>query len=67
MDVTCLSRISVSLENSKNFNYSVIFIGFATKNRKTMTPHHGVNLASLVLCDLKATYDLIRDRRKHKN
>ena len=62
MDLTCLSRISVSVENNKNFNYSIIFIGSATKNRPNMTPHHEMNLNSLALRDLKATCVLTRDK-----
>ena len=67
MDLTCLSRISLSLENNKNDSLITLFIGFATKNRKNMTPHHEMDLNSLVLRDLKATYVLTRDRREHKN
>ena len=65
MDLTCLSRISLSLENNKNDSLITLFIGFATKNRKNMTPHHEMDLNSLVLRDLKAV--LTRDRREHKN
>ena len=32
-----------------------------------MAPHHQMDLNSLVLCDLKATYVLTRDRREDKN
>ena len=67
MDLTCLSRISLSLENNKNDSLITLFIGFATKNRKNMTPHHEMDLNSLVLRDLKATYVLTCDRREHKN
>ena len=66
MDLICLSRISLSLENSKNDSYIFTFIGFATKNRKIMTPHHEMNLNSLVLRDLKTTYVLTRDRTEQK-
>ena len=65
MDLTCLSRISLSLENNKNDSLITLFIGFSTKNRKNMTPHHEMDLNSLVLRDLKAV--LTRDRREHKN
>ena len=46
---------------------TIIFIGFAAKNQKNMTPHHEMNLNSLALHDRKATYALTRDRRKRKN
>ena len=32
-----------------------------------MTPHHEMDLNSLVLRDLKAAYVLTCDRREHKN
>ena len=65
MDLTCLSRISLSLENNKNDSLITLFIGFSTKNRKNMTPHHEMDLNSLVLHNLKAF--LTGDRREHKN
>ena len=65
MDLTCLSRISLSLENNKNDSFITLFIGFSTKNRKNMTPHHEMDLNSLVLRDVKAA--LSCDRREHKN
>ena len=65
MDLICLSRISLSLENKKNNSYN--FIGFVTNNRKIITPHHEINLNSLDLCDLKTTYALTRDRTTEKN
>ena len=62
MDLTCLSRISLSFENNKNDSLmTLVFIGFATKNRNNMTPHHEMDLNSLVLLDLKVTYVLTRD------
>ena len=64
MDLICLSRISLSLENKKNNSYN--FIGFVTNNRKIITPHHEINLNSLDLCDLKTTYALTRDRTEQK-
>ena len=51
MDLTCLSRISLFLENNKNDSLITLFIEFATKNRKNMLPHHV----------------LTRDKREHKN
>ena len=45
----------------------IIFIGFATKDRKNVTPHHEMSLNSFALGDSKATYALTCDRRKHKS
>ena len=65
MDLTCLSRIRLSLENNKNDSLITLFIGFSTKNRKNMTPHHEMDLDSIVLRDHKVV--LTRERREHKS
>ena len=62
MDLTTLWRISLSLKNNKNDSLITLFIGFANKNQKNMTPHHEMALNSLVLQDV-----LTRDKREHKN
>ena len=64
MNLTCLLRISLSFENNKSDSLITLFIGFATKNRMNMTPHHQIDLNSLVLRNLKAV--LTRNRREHK-
>ena len=68
MNLICLSRINLSLENNNNdFLITLLSFCLATKNRKNITPHHEMDLNSLVLRDLKATYFLTRDQREHKN
>ena len=54
MNFTGLLRITLFLEN--NYNDSLLFIGYVTKNRKIWTPHHKISFNSLVLRDLKATH-----------
>ena len=59
MDLTCLSRINLSLENNKNNSLITLSIGFTIKNQKNMTPYHEIDLNSKAV--------LTRDRGEDKN
>ena len=65
MDLICLSRISLSLENSKNDSYIYTFIGFAPRTERSW--HLTMKWTLIVLfCVILKQPVLTRDRREQK-